>query len=176
MLHPRRLKGRTDSDTFFSTIKSIRGYTCVQIFCHVVSDYLFVRCMQSESHSHGAYQDYIREIGASEMICTDNSQTQTGKKWEKTSRDVMTVQRKFTPHNQNESKVERRIQDVKHKTTLVLQRSQAPTEFWCYALIFVDDCLNHLAKKTLGWKTSMEVLNGDTADISPFRFKFWEPI
>ncbi len=148
----------------------------MQIFCHVISDYLFVRCMQRESHSHGAYQDYIREVGASETIVTDNSRTQTGKKWEKTSREVMTKQRRFTAYNQNESKVECRIQDVKHKVTLVLQRSGAPVIFWCYALIFIVDCLNHIAKKPLGWRTSTEVLNGDTADISPFRFKFWEPI
>ena len=176
MLYPRRLQGRTDTDTFFSTVKSIRGYLCVQIFCHVSSDFLFVRCMQRESHSHGAYQDYIREVGASETIVTDNSRTQTGKKWEQTSREVMTKQRRFTAYNQNESKVERRIQDVKHKVTLVLQRAQAPVTFWCYALIFVVDCLNHIAKKPLGWRTSDEVLNGDTSDISPFRFRFWEPI
>ncbi len=176
MLHPRRLAGRTDADTVFSTVKSIRGYRCLQVFCHVPSDFIFVRCMQRESSSHGAYQDYIREVGASDLIVTDNSQTQTGKKWEETSRKVMTKQRKFVPMNQNESKVERRIQDVKHKTTLVLQRSMAPLEFWCYGLIFVVDCLNHLAKKSLDWKTSSEVLNGETADISAFRFKFWQPV
>ena len=38
------------------------------------------------------------------------------------------------------------------------------------------DCLNHLAKKSLGWRSSIELLNGDTPDISPFRFNFWEPI
>ena len=63
---------------------------------------------------------------------------------------------------------------MKHKVTLVLQHSNAPVKFWSYALIFVVDCLNHIAKKTLGWRTSTEVLNGDTADISMFRFKFWE--
>jgi len=56
---------------------------------------------------------------------------------------------------------------------LVLQRSGAPLGFWCYGLIFVVDCLNHIAKKPLGWKISSEVLNGDTPDISPFRFKFY---
>ena len=35
--------------------------------------------MQRESQSHGAYQDYIREVGASEVVVTDNSKTQTGK-------------------------------------------------------------------------------------------------
>jgi hypothetical protein len=78
-LHPRRLRGRTDTDTFFSSVKSIRGYKCVQLFVHRASDYLFVRCMQREAHSHGAYQDFVREIGAPELIVTDNSQTQTGK-------------------------------------------------------------------------------------------------
>ena len=176
MLHPRRLPGRTDADTVFSTVKSIRGYKCVQFFCHVPSDFLFVRCLQRESQSHGAYQDYIREVGASDTICTDNSKTQTGLKWEATSREVMTKQRTFVPHNQNQNKVERRIQDVKHKTTLLLQRSGAPLEFWCYALCYVVDCLNHIAKESLNWKTSFEVLNGDTPDLSPFRFRFWEPV
>ena len=176
MLHPRRLPGRTDADTVFSTVKSIRGYWCIQFFLHVISDYIFVRCMQRESHSHGAYQDYVREVGAPETIITDNSQTQTGKKWEATSRNIMTKQRKFVPHNQNQSKAERRIQDVKHKTTLLLQRARAPLSFWCYALIHVVDCMNYTAKEPLGWKTPSEVLNGDTADISPFRFTFWQPI
>ena len=88
----------------------------------------------------------------------------------------MTKQRTFAPHNQNQSKAERRIQDVKHKVVHLLHRSRAPIGFWCYALIFVVDCLNHLAKEKLGWRTSQEVLNGDTADLSPFRFTFWEEI
>ena len=97
-LHPSRLKGRVDIDTFFSSIQSIRGYKCVQLCVHVPSDYLFVRCMQRESHSHGAYQDFVREIGAPE---TCNSQTQTGTKWEETSWKNVTKQRKFSPHDQN---------------------------------------------------------------------------
>ena len=89
MRHPRRLSSRTDMDTFFSMVKSICGYLCVQIFCNIDSDFLFARCMQRESHSHGIYQDYIFKVGASELIVTHNSKTQTSKKWEKTSRDVM---------------------------------------------------------------------------------------
>ena len=111
---------------------------CVDIF-HMISDYLFVRCMQRESHSHGAYQGYIRKVGGSGIIITDNYFTQTGKKWKKMRREVMTKQSKFIPHNQNENKVERRIQDVKYKTTLVLQRLVAQLIFWCYTFIFVVD-------------------------------------
>ena len=99
MLHPTRLPGRTDADAVFLTVELIRGYLCMQFFCHVISDFIFLRCVQRESHSHGAYQDYIREVGASKVLVTDNSRTQTGKKWETTSWNVMTKQRKITPHN-----------------------------------------------------------------------------
>jgi hypothetical protein len=58
-LHPRRLEGRTDSDTFFASIKSIRNFACVQLFFHLKSQFLFVRCMRREGHSHGAYQKRI---------------------------------------------------------------------------------------------------------------------
>ena len=85
MLHPRRLSGRTDTDTFFLMVKSICGYLCMQIFCNIDSDFLFARCMQRESHSHGAYQDYIFKVGALELIVTDNSKIQTSKKWENTN-------------------------------------------------------------------------------------------
>ena len=148
----------------------------MQLFVHLPSDYIFVRCMQRESHSHGAYQDFIREVGAPEIIATDNSQTQTGSKWEATSRSIIIKQRKFAPHNQNQNKAERRIQDAKHKTVQVLENSGAALKFWCYALIYVIDCLNHLAKESLDWRTSFEILNGDTPDISAFRFSFWQAI
>lgn len=175
-LHPRRLPGVTATDTFFSSVKSIRNHTCVQLFVHVPSDYLFVRCMQRERHSHGAFQDFIREMGAPNVIVSDNSKTQTGNDWRKTSRLFVIKQRTFAPHNQQQNKAERRIQDVKHKVMYAMYQSKAPLEFWCYALIFIVDCLNHIAKKPLGWRTSEELLNGDTPDISPFRFKFWERI
>jgi hypothetical protein len=80
-LHPRRLEGRTDSDTFFASEKSIRNFTCVQLFFHIPTGFLYVRymrstilphsdwfplcpCMRREAHSHGAYQDFVRDVGA----------------------------------------------------------------------------------------------------------------
>eukprot|EP00957_Ditylum_brightwellii_P201287 15324936-Ditylum_brightwellii.AAC.1 len=42
--------------------------------------------------------------------------------------------------------------------------SQAPLVYWYYVLMFVIDCLNHLAKKPLSWRTST------------FRYSFWQKI
>jgi hypothetical protein len=112
-LHPKRIEGRTGLDAFFASIKLVRNYSCVQIFYSVLHRYIFVRGMRKESELHGAYQDLVREVGAPNILLTDNAQTQVGKKWTKTSRDNATRQIKTAPHNQNQNNAERKIQDMK---------------------------------------------------------------
>ena len=175
-LHPRRLKGRTDTDTFFSSIPSIRNFKCVQLFVATAYNFLFVRCLQREKQSHTGYQDYIREVGAPTVLLADNSKTQNGKKWTKTSRDYAIQQKNSVPHNQNQNSSERKIQEVKKKTVHALRTSCAPLVFWCYCLKFVVDCLNHTASARTGWRTPMELYSGDTPDISMFRFEFWQAV
>src|SRR5688500_695290 len=112
-LHPRQIEGRTDSDTFFSTIKSIRGFSCIQIFYSLQAHYLYIKCLKKESQSHEAFQDFIRYVGAPTTLLTDNSKTQTGKKWTKTCRQYAIAQRNTVPHNQHQNQVERKIGDLK---------------------------------------------------------------
>jgi hypothetical protein len=110
------------------------------------------------------------------MLLTDNSQTQTGKKWTKTSRENITKQVLSAPHNQNQNQAERNIRDVKKRTILMLRDSSAPLLFWRYCMTFVVECLNHTAQKELDYRTAMEKMYGNTPDISMFRFRFWEPV
>jgi hypothetical protein len=175
-LHPRRLEGRTDSDTFFASEKSVRNYACVQLFFHVSSGYIYLRCMKREAHSHGAYQDFVREVGAPNLLLTDNARTEIGKKWTKTSRDNITKQVATAPHNQQQNQAERKIRDLKSRVLVTLRKSNAPIQFWCYCLVWISDCLNHTAQQHLEWKTPTELLNGRTPDISVFRFSFFEPV
>ena len=58
----------------------------------------------------------------------------------------------------------------------MLFSATAPLAFWCYAIEFVVDCLNHTSKKRFNGKTSKEYLSGNTPDISVFRYSFWQPI
>ena len=175
-MHPTRIPGRTDSDTFFASVKSVQGFKCVQIFYTLVAKFIFVMGMRKESHSHNAYQDFIREVGAPATLLTDNSRTQTGKKWTETSRRNVTRQRHISPHNQNQNESERIIGTVKRRTVLTMRYANAPLVFWCYCMYFIVACLNHTAQKKLGYRTSMEKMFGHTPDISMFRFSFWEPV
>jgi hypothetical protein len=171
VLHPRRITGRTDLDTFLSSAKSVRKFISVQIFFCVLTKFLYVKGMRRESHSHGAYQDFLRDVGAPNMLLTYNSQTQTGKKWTKTSRENITKQVESVPHNQhqNQSQAKRKIRDVTKSTTLTLQYSLAPLLFWCYCMTFVADCLNYTALKELDcYKIAMDKMYGNTPDRSMF--------
>ena len=55
--------------------------------------------------------------------------------------------------------------------------SGAPADTWLLALMYVCMLLNHLASAALGWKTPLQVLTGQTPDISKFlHFSFYEPV
>lgn len=51
-LHGRRIPGRTCGDTFFSSIRSIRGYTYAQLFVAILSDYLFFKNVSGGNHKY----------------------------------------------------------------------------------------------------------------------------
>ena len=36
----RQLEGRTDTDTFFSSVKSVHGFNFVQLFVHLITQYV----------------------------------------------------------------------------------------------------------------------------------------
>ena len=130
-LHYRRLLGRTDTDTFFSSVTSVQKYTCGQVFTHLTSQFLFIQLMRRESQSHSAYQDFLRKVGAPDTLLTDNAKTQIGQKWTETSRSCVVKQIFTVPHNQQQNNSERSIRDIKHRTVQTLRTSKAPSTFWC---------------------------------------------
>jgi len=175
-LHYSRIPGRTCGDTFFSSIKSIRGFTCVQLFIAVTWDFLWVKLLRRESQVPGAYLDFCKEVGAPNELLTDNSKVQSGRKFQEVNRQNKTDHNFTTPHCQNQNLAERKIQDVKHKAILLLYSSDAPLSFWCFAVKYVVDCLNHTAKQSLDWQVPQTLRSSNTVDISVFRFYFWQPI
>ena len=125
----RRLEGRTNSDTLFLYVNYIRGFRCVQLFVHLLTQFLWIANLRREKYNHGAYQDYIREVGTPNTLLTDNTKSQTGKKWTKTSINNQTQQIMLAPDKQNQNASERNINDVKNRVDYTLFASQAPIVF-----------------------------------------------
>ena len=170
----RRLEARTDSDTFFSSVKSIHDYSCVQLFAHSLTQFIWITNLRRKKDKHGAYQDYIKEVGTPNILLTDNVKSQTGKKWTETSQKNNTQQIMLAPDKQNQNASERKINDVKHRVDYTLFAYQAPIALWCYCMQYVVYCLNLTAWRRLNYRTSTEALTGLTPDISHLKFTFWQ--
>jgi hypothetical protein len=96
--------------------------------------------------------------------------------WLSICRTYCIPQRTSEPTYQHQNRVERRIQDIKHRATVVLMTTHsAPSRYWDYAVECTMELINHTAVRRLSWRTPYEVLHGDTPDISVFRFIFYEP-
>ncbi len=80
------------------------------------------------------------------------------------------------PHHSNQNLAERRGQDVKGLLSLAMQVSGAPLHLWCYCIEWICDVLNHIASNTEEGHPPAELHDGETKDISCFRFYFWEPV
>ena len=176
MLRPRRLSEGFFTDPFFPDITSVRGYNVAQMFRGDKSGYLVAEFAKGKGYAPYTLQNFIRNVGAPAYIGSDNALEETGGEWGSICRTTCIAQRTSEADYQNQNKVERTIQDVKRKTKMIIDRNDAPENFWCYAVAYAVELSNHTAAKRIGWKTPYEMHFGDTPDISVFRFTFWEPI
>ena len=172
----KRLNDEFHSDTFFPSVNTNQGHTCSQLFIGKDTDYMDVYPMRTESQSYSALQDFGRKVGIPRIIKTDNAKTEVGTKWTNWCRTYM-VDTKFTePMHPWQNRAERAIGDLGTMVKRCHRAFNAPLSrhHWCQK--WCKDVRNILASRKLKWRTPKEKLTGETPDLSPFRFHFWEPI
>jgi len=85
-LRPRRIDDVMYSDTFFSSVVSVRNYRCFQLFAFKASKFTKIKLMSKEKQAPEKYEDIIRHYGAPNKTVTDNATVCTGKRWIKINR------------------------------------------------------------------------------------------
>ncbi|GFH50653.1 hypothetical protein CTEN210_07129 [Chaetoceros tenuissimus] len=175
VLKPYRIKDVLYTDTFFSTIKSVHGHTCFQMFVLKRSMYTKSVPMKAEQFVYNAYRDFIVNVGAPVATVSDNARVFTSAQWKEINRTYL-IQTRFTiAYHQSSNFAE--LIGGKQKYALVKlfhYTPHAPYEYWCYGLEFLDLFSIHLSRQGLQNKTSH--LFGDTEDISIFRFPWFCPV
>ncbi|GFH49047.1 hypothetical protein CTEN210_05523 [Chaetoceros tenuissimus] len=160
VLKPYRIKDVLYTDTFFSTIKSVRGHTCFQMFALKRSMYTKSVPMKAERFVYDAYRDFIVNVGAPVATVSDNAQVYTSAQWKEINRTYL-IQTRFTITYHQSSNFAELI------GVLVL---------WFGILEFLDLVSTHLSRQGLKNKTSHQALFRDTEDISIFRFPWFCPV
>ncbi|KAI2510964.1 Reverse transcriptase (RNA-dependent DNA polymerase) [Fragilaria crotonensis] len=163
-------------DTFFSSITSVRGYTCWNLFAFKRTGLDVVCLMQRRSQSPTTLPRMIADCGAPNVIKSDNAPEFKGKRWTSYLENLC-IKSEFTEaHHPNQNLAERRGGALKAATMHLLLATGAPLDYWCYALEYMCLVRTVLACRSLDWLTPHECHWGDRPDISVFRFVFWEPI
>ena len=167
------------TDTFFSSVPGIGGTTCAQVFYGLVSHYINIFPMRTESNALQALQDFMRYEGLPLTIRSDNSRTQRyNRAWVELLRTYLIPAEFSEPHNQQQNPVEMRaIKWLKENIQVIQRRTGAPMQVWGYIAKYVADIHNITADETLGWKTPHFVRKGAMPDISPYiQFTFYEEV
>lgn len=132
--------------------------------------------LKSKAYAYTALQDFIRQVGAPAYISVDATREENMGEWLSICRTYCVSQRTSEPTYQNRNRVERWIQGIKRRTTVLMAMYNSPSGYWDYAIDYTTELINHTAVRRLEWRTPHETLHGDTPNISVFRFIFYEPI
>ena len=124
-----------------------------------------------------ALEDEIRTRGAMDKLISDRGTVEISNKVLDLLRAFVIEDYQSEPYHQNQNFAERRYHDVKAYTNTIMNRTGSPANTWLLCLKYVCFLLNRLATASLGWKTPLQILTGQTADISALlQYHFWEPI
>ena len=167
------LRANVYSDTFFFTTKSVRGFTCAQIF---VTNTYFAQTYNMQSKSEAAYklELFVQEYGLPKMLLTDNAMEETRGEWEKVVTKLLIPQRTTEPHSGWQNKAEAEIRELKKQLRRVMHKYRTPEPFWCFALTYVCKIRQVTSRPVLQYRTPVEILTGDTPDVSEYiHFDFY---
>lgn len=175
-LKVRRVNDTCYVDTFFSSIPSVRGFTCWNLYSFRRTGLDVVYLMRRRAQTPSTLPRMVTDCGAPVRVKSDNAPEFKGKKWT-SYLESMSIKSEFTEaHHPNENLAERRGGAIKAATVHLLRVTGCPLEFWCYALEHVCLLRTVIARRSLNWSTPHELHWGERPDISMFRFVFWEPI
>jgi len=133
--------------------------------------------MATESQGEQTLEQFFADVGVPHHIHSDNAQMQRSKAWKDILRKYNTSSSTTEPHHPQQNPAERRIQEIKKHASSILDHTGAPNYLWLYAILYVTFLLNHMATKSLDWKTPTEVAFGHTPDISCLlQYEFYEKV
>ena len=168
-----RFKEMFATDTWFASVKALGGISCVQVYVGKKSIFTAVFPMTTENQMAETLQDFIRKWGAPAGLFSDNAKSETSHAVKNILRLYNIYDLQSEPHYQNQNYAERRIQELKQTTNVLMDRTNTPIDLWYLCLEYVVYVLNHLAVPRLENRTPIEVAFGTTPDVSSIMHFHW---
>ena len=165
------------TDTLYSKVQSKEGLKMGQVFVYTTSKYLFAYPFRLRTEMTTAITACILANGIPVELRSDNAKEISSAKIAELLRGFFIKQSFSEPHHQNQDPTERWIGYLIRRVVTLLEQSGAPPEEWWAALLYAIYVHNRTANRNLGWRTPIEVKDGETPDISDInQFSFYQPV
>ena len=166
------------TDTVYSSVPAVDdGSKLAQIYVGRLSLVIDVYPIKNEKEFVHTLQENIRKRGAMDTLISDRAKIEISRQCHDILRAYCIKDWQSEPHYQHQNFAERKYAQIKPLVNRLLNTTGAPPEIWLLALQHVTRTLNHLANKSIDWKTPIQVLSGSKPDItSIIIYKFWEKV
>ena len=172
--------GEFYTDTFKAKVRSVRGYTCAQIYGNKFG-YLKSYPMESNNQQDvgNTLSVLIQDVGIMQKLHTDNAPEMVGrrtpffKRARKEGIDLTTIE----PERPDENYGETLVRIAKLGAARQMAKKRVPMRLWCYAVEHYSD-LHSLTVPGMyrnKGRTGNEMVYGSTPDISEYvEFQFYD--
>ena len=171
-------KGSFYVDTLFTKVKSVRGYTCSNLYTTALG---FKKFFPMESKNgrecSGSLQTLIHLVGIPPSLHSDNAPEFVQGNFRKRCRRYDIHQTATEPYSPWQNRGEVGIRKVKPYASKMMERHQVPLQLWCFSNEYVAKILSLVASGMfqLQNRTPYETVMHYTPDISKYvNFHFYQ--
>ena len=167
------------TDTVEAAVPAIctGGQKFAQIYVGRKSLVIDVFGMVNKAEFVNTLEDIIRRRGAMDKLTSDSADVETSSRVKDILRALCIDDWQSEPHYQHQNFAEHRWKHLKRNHAFWMNHRNVDSGAWLLCLEWVADVMNLTAEKSLGWRVPLEVLTGQTQDISILLvFGFWDVV
>ena len=167
------------TDTIFAQVPAIatNGQTMAQIFVGRKSLVIDIYGMGTDKEFVNTLEDIIRKRGAMTQLISDSAAVEHSRRVLDILRALCIDDWQSEANYQHQNFAEHRWQRLKHNVNWFMNWRDIPPELWLLCSQWCADVMNHTSEKSLGWRPPLQVLTGQTVDISILLcFLFWDVV
>ena len=169
----KRLKGKFATDTLWSTVRSLRGNICTQIYSNKEGFSKSYNLSKADDENVGnSLKGLVNDFGAPERLTYDGAAVQAGRNtiFQKTLKKYDIKPKVSAPRRPNENPAEGAIRDIKKQWYRLKAKKNVPDRLWDYGIEYIcktRDLTVNSSKYSEG-RVPLEQLTGETPDISEY--------
>jgi hypothetical protein len=148
-----------------------------QIFVGWKSLVIDVFGMHNNAEFVNTLEDVIRKRGAMDKLISDSAKVEISKRVLDILRALCINDWQSEPQYQHQNYAERRWGTLKMNVEWYMNWRNVQANAWLLCTEWCADVMNVTAEKSIGWRTPLEVLTGETTDINiALCFLFWDVV